>query len=160
LPTVYVLMGPPGSGKTTWRTAFLARRDGQAIAVSRDDVVEAVAKAEGVSYREAWRSFARPIDKEYRRRLTDAFTHGLDVVVDATNVTPKARRRILSRVPKGWERVGVLFDAPDEVLVRRLMDRAAAGGTVVPPWLVAKMRADWVPPAPGEFDRIETVYSQ
>lgn len=154
-------MGPPGSGKTTWRTAFLAARAGRAIAVSRDDVVEDVAAAEGVSYREAWRAFAKSIDKEYRRRLTDAFTHGmahgLDVVVDATNVTPKARRRILSRVPEGWERVGVLFDAPDAVLAQRLKDRAAAGGTVVPLWLIATMRADWVPPGPDEFDRIETV---
>ncbi|MCW2235730.1 ATP-binding protein [Azospirillum canadense] len=160
MPTVYMLMGPPGSGKTTWRSAFLAARAGQAVAVSRDDVVAEVAASEGVSYRAAWRAFSRAIDKEYRRRLTDAFTHGLDVVVDATNVTAKARRRVLSRVPVGWERVGVLFDAPDAVLMQRLTDRAAAGGPAVPPWLIAKMRADWVPPAPDEFDRVETVYSQ
>ncbi|MBP2313573.1 ATP-binding protein [Azospirillum soli] len=157
MPTAYVLMGPPGSGKTTWRNAFLAERAGRAVAVSRDDVVEDFAAANGLSYREAWRAFAKPIDKEYRRRLTDAFTHGLDVVVDATNVTAKARRRILSRVPEGWERVAVLFDAPDAELERRLRERAAAGGTRVPLWIIATMRKDWVPPEPGEFDRVLTV---
>ncbi|MGQ9369207.1 AAA family ATPase [Azospirillum sp. ST 5-10] len=157
MPTLYLLMGPPGSGKTTWRRALLARRAPPAVAVSRDDVVEEIAAARGIGYREAWAGFAKAIDREYRRRLGEAFAHGVDVVADATNMTPKARRRVLSRVPAGWERVGVVFETPDAELHRRLAARAAAGGAAVPPWQVARMRADWVPPQPGEFDRVVAV---
>jgi hypothetical protein len=92
--------------------------------------------------------------KELRRRLTEAFTLGKDVVVDNTNLTAKARRRILSRVPEGWEKVGVIFDVPEQWLVHRVLCRAEAGGKRVAPWLVSRMRLDWVPPVPDDFDRI------
>jgi hypothetical protein len=52
--TVYVLMGLPGSGKTTWRNRFVAACYGAAHAVARDDVVEEVAAVHGITYREVW----------------------------------------------------------------------------------------------------------
>jgi predicted kinase len=154
MSSVYILMGLPGSGKTTWRNRFLAERDGAAHAVARDDVVEEMAAAHGITYGEAWRTFSKAIDKEFRRRLTEAFTLGKDVVVDNTNLTAKARRRILGRVPEGWERVGVIFDVPEQWLIHRLAARAEAGGKCVAPWLVSRMRLDWVPPAPDDFDQL------
>jgi predicted kinase len=154
MPTVYVLMGLPGSGKTTWRNRFVAERKGAAHAVARDDVVEEMAGLHGITYAEAWRTFSRIIDKEFRRRLTEAFTLGKDVVVDNTNLTAKARRRIFGRVPEEWEKVGVIFDVPEQWLVHRLLARADAGGKRVAPWLVSRMRLDWVPPAPDDFDRL------
>jgi predicted kinase len=154
MPSVYVLMGLPGSGKTTWRNRFVAEREGAAHAVARDDVVEKMAGLHGITYAEAWRTFSKTIDKEFRRRLTEAFTLDKDVVVDNTNLTAKARRRIFSRVPEDWEKVGVIFDVPEQCLVDRLLTRAGAGGKRVAPWLVPRMRLDWVPPAPDDFDRL------
>jgi predicted ATPase len=66
--TVYVLMGLPGSGKTTWRNRFVAACYGAAHAVARDDVVEEVAAVHGITYREAWAIHSKAIDKEFRRR--------------------------------------------------------------------------------------------
>jgi predicted kinase len=154
MPGLYVLMGLPGSGKTTWRNRFVAEREGTAHAVARDDVVEEVAAIHDITYREAWANFSKTIDKEFRRRLTEAFTLGKDVVVDNTNLTAKVRRRIFSRVPEDWEKVGVIFDVPEQWLVHRLLARADAGGKRVAPWLVQRMRLDWVPPAPDDFDRL------
>jgi predicted kinase len=154
MPSVYVLMGLPGSGKTTWRNRFVAECHGAAHAVARDDVVEEVAVLHGVTYREAWTAFSKTIDKEFRRRLTEAFTLGEDVVVDNTNLTAKARRRIFSRVPEDWEKVGVIFDVPEHWLVHRLLARADAGGKRVAPWLVSRMRLVWTPPAPDDFDQL------
>jgi GTPase SAR1 family protein len=57
MPSVYVLMGLPGSGKTTWRNRFVAEREGAAHAVARDDVVETMAGLHGITYAEAWRTF-------------------------------------------------------------------------------------------------------
>lgn len=153
MPTVHVLIGLPGSGKTRWCRRFVAER-GAVRAVARDDVLEEMAASNGLAYHEAWRAFSRPADKEFRRRLAEAVALGADLVVDNTNLTEKARRRILGRLPEGWERVGIVFDAPDEVLVRRLLARAEAGEKRVAPWLVARMRQDWAPPAPGSFDRL------
>ncbi|UEM07936.1 ATP-binding protein (plasmid) [Skermanella rosea] len=154
MPGVHVLMGLPGSGKTTWRRRFLAEHTGSAHAVGRDDIVEEMAAAHGITYAESWRTFSRAIDKEFRRRLNEAFTLDHDVVVDNTNLTAKARRRILGRVPRGWERIGVIFDIPEPQLVDRLLARGEAGGKQVAPWLVRHMRSHWVPPSPTEFDQL------
>src|SRR3954447_729241 len=154
MPSVYVLMGLPGSGKTTWRSRCVAEREGAAHAVARDDVVENIASLHGITYAEAWRTFSKIIDKEFRRRLTEAFTLDKDVVVDNTNLTAKDRRRIFSRAPEDWEKVGVIFDVPEQWLVHRLLTRTDAGGKRIAPWLVQRMRLDWVPPAPEDFDRI------
>jgi hypothetical protein len=76
------------------------------------------------------------------------------VVVDNTNLTAKARRRIFSRAPEDCEKVGVIFDVPEQLLVHRLLARADAGGKHVAPRLVPRMRLDWVPMAPNDFDRL------
>src|SRR3954465_10452330 len=102
MPSVYVLMGLAGSGKTTARNRFVGEREGAAHAVARDDVGQNIASLHGITYAEAWRTFSKIIDKEFRRRLTEAFTLGKDVVVDNTNLTAKARRRIFGRVPEEW----------------------------------------------------------
>jgi hypothetical protein len=62
VPSVYVLMGLPGSGKTTWRNRFVAERDGVAHAVARDDVVEEMASIHGITYREAWLTYSKAIE--------------------------------------------------------------------------------------------------
>ncbi|UEM25365.1 ATP-binding protein (plasmid) [Skermanella mucosa] len=154
MSVVLVLMGLPGSGKTTWRRGFLAERPGTAHAVGRDDIVEELAAIHRITYAEAWRTFSRIIDKEFRRRLAEAFTLDRDVVVDNTNLTAKARRRILGRVPRGWKRVGVIFDIPEPQLVDRLRARGEAGGKHVAPWLLRQMRSHWEPPSPAEFDSL------
>lgn len=157
MPTLYLLVGLPGSGKTTWRNAFLASRGDGACAVGRDDIVEeAAAAAQGISYAEAWRAgtVKKATDKEFRRRLGLAFQCGCDVVVDVTGLTGKARRRVLDRVPAGWEKVAVLFDLPDEELTRRLRARAQAGGKHIGERLLARMRKSWEPIGPGEVDRV------
>jgi predicted kinase len=80
-----VLVGPPGSGKTTW-----ARRNGRgAVHVSQDDLIDAITP-DGFDY--VYRPIYREAEDAVARAALDA---GHTVIVDRTNRTRVHRRRWL-----------------------------------------------------------------
>ncbi len=158
----FVLIGPPASGKSTWRAKNLAATfitndtpEPHAVVISGDDLIEAEMAVTGDSYPVV---FARHDFKEQKRILRNQFTQaveeGRDIVIDRTNLTAKGRRSFLASLPRTYERVAVLFDVPETVLFERLERRGIETGKVIPRKVVEDMIASYQPPAPGEFDRI------
>ncbi len=82
-PVLIVLIGPPGSGKTTW-----ARQNGRGVVhVSQDDLIDAITPN---GFEHAYREiYARAENAIARAALLDGHT----VIVDRTNRTRKHRRR-------------------------------------------------------------------
>ena len=86
VPCLVVLVGPPGSGKSTW-----AKQNGRgAVHVSQDDLIDAISP-------DGFEHVYRPIytaAEDAAARV--ALRHGHAVIVDRTNRTREHRRRWLA----------------------------------------------------------------
>ncbi len=157
-PTIYVLIGPPASGKSTWRAAHMAASTRPTFIFSSDDEIFKIAGEQGSSYDEVMKTV--PF-KEIEKRLKDSFRlavqRGDDIIIDRTNMSAKARNKFLANVGKNYQRVGVLFRIDRETLNRRMAARKEATGMSVPPEVVDEMLARYEEPTTTEFHRIEVI---
>jgi tRNA uridine 5-carbamoylmethylation protein Kti12 len=155
VPTCYLLIGPPCSGKSTFREAHLAKTDRHTVIISSDDYFERFAAAEGITYSAAFaRLDFKSITKAMSQEISDAITANHDFMVDQTNMSIKSRNKVLARLPRHYRRVGVLFNVPRDVLDTRLEKRARETGKYIPKETVDEMIARYQEPLSTEFHEI------
>ena len=152
MPRLYMLVGVPGSGKSTW----IRSRNHDAVIASTDDKIEAAAAAQGLTYDAVFESEFKAANAALREDVKQAVKDQRDIIWDQTNLTAKSRRSKLGQVPKHYERIALYFPTPDgEELARRLASRV---GKTIPVHVMASMIASLEPPVPSEgFDEIYQV---
>ena len=148
-PKLIMLIGLPASGKTTWTNKFLAQNPGYTV-VSSDDIIERYAKKDGINYSQAFHKYADVADKEFKQELQAALQAKKNIIVDRTNMSKKSRNKILSNVPKGYERIAVVFDVARPELDKRLVQREYDTGKRIPKEVVDGMHASYSPPSKEE----------
>lgn len=154
-PLCYVLIGPPGSGKSTYREQLLLNSPTTPIIISSDDEIEAYALENGLTYSEAFPLVDRKsIEKSVRARLIAATMKNCDVVIDRTNMSFKSRNKLLSQLPKHYRRIGVVFTVDRDVLNERLQARGETTGKWIGAEIVDNMIASYQEPVAGEFHEI------
>jgi predicted kinase len=133
-----ILVGLPGSGKTTFYQHFFAATHRH---ISKD----------------LWPNAPRP-DTRQQRELTDAFSRGESVVVDNTNPTRLDRARIISAARDGGARiVGYFFDVTTREAVARNAQRT--GQARVPKVAIFTTAKRLEPPTRDEgFDQLFSVH--
>lgn len=153
MPTVYMLIGVPGSGKSTW----LSKQDvSNAVILSTDNYIEHFARLNDTTYTEIFQKVIGEATRLMQEDLRAAIRDQKDIYWDQTNLRAKGRAGKLAQIPRTWERVAVFFPTPaDEELKRRL---AARPGKTIPANVVLGMRSQLEPPTESEgFDNIITV---
>ena len=152
MPRLYMLVGVPGSGKSTW----IRSRNHDAVIASTDDKIEAAAAAQGLTYDAVFETEIKAANAALREDVKQAVKDQRDIIWDQTNLTAKSRRGKLGQVPKHYERIALFFPTPDgEELARRLASRV---GKTIPVHVMANMIASLEPPVPSEgFDEIYQV---
>lgn len=116
-----MLVGVPGSGKSTWVKSQDWTQD--CVVVSTDNFIEAEATAQGKTYNEVFESVIKDATARMKQDVKAAVEAGKDIIWDQTNTTVKSRKSKLDMV-KGYKKIAIVFNVPEEAeLDRRLESR-------------------------------------
>lgn len=150
-PYFVMMIGLPGVGKSTFRQKI----DENAIVLSTDDWIEEKARWEGTTYDAIWNRDIKQAEAAMRAAYQQATKDRANIIVDRTNLTPKARRGWLAPLPKEYFKIALVFEAPGEAEHRRRLQRP---GKFIPPMILDEMKARYTPPTMAEgFDLISVV---
>ena len=145
--TVFMLIGTPGSGKSTWASKR-ENHDAQRI-ISTDDIREELS-GDPSNQSVSAQSFAIA-----RKRLQEYLSEGHSVVIDATNMYRKTRKDFLDIAKANDAKtVAVVFEVTKETAIERNAKRAAAGGRNVPTHVIENMLGKYQRPDEIEFNEV------
>ena len=135
MKNIYILVGPPGAGKSTWVEKEF---QGECFVVSSDKIIEEIAAEKNQTYNEVF-YYAKVAEAMMWQEFDKAVETKHDpIVVDRTNMSVKSRRRLFERLRNfhkghGYQLHAVVFPKPeDKEHERRLNSRP--GKTI--PWEV------------------------
>ena len=144
-PICYFLIGPPGSGKSTW----VRDLPNKFVVISTDTYIEKVALQSGKTYGDVFKDNIKDATKEMEMALQKATVLGKSIIWDQTNMSVKSRAGKLITLKK-YDVIAVAFEIPPDELARRLKKRKAETGKDIPPHIVASMVASYQPPTMDE----------
>lgn len=156
MPKVYMLIGLPGVGKSTW----IAQQPldwNNTVLVSTDNIIEQRAHVQGKTYTQVFQQEIKSATHLMNRILQRAIVDNKDVVWDQTNISVNARKGKLTQFPSTYEKIGVFFVTPDDKEHQRRL--ASRPGKIIPDDVIQNMKAQLHAPSEAEgFDQILYVY--
>jgi predicted kinase len=157
--TIYVMVGLPGSGKSTYLNFLNDPEYGGdgGFVYSTDNYIEGIAQSNGWTYNQVFKDFIKPATKHMDEQVNLVFKQGHDVFWDQTNMSIKKRASILSRVPKNYRKVCICRVPPRDAaewkeLDHRLLSRE---GKSIPHHIIESMADSYIEPSLEEgFDEV------
>lgn len=152
MPNLYMLIGPPGVGKSTWVANQMFDWNNTVIA-STDNYIDRKAAEHGKTYSDVFKSEIDNATSHMNSSIADAVKNGYNIIWDQTNISAKARKHKLKLIPDSYKKIAVFFQLPDEKeLARRLANRP---GKNIPDDVMKSMIANTQEPSTDEgFDEI------
>lgn len=129
-PVVIMMIGFPGSGKTTIANtiASMHAEDRTLKYASTDMLIEAYAAEHGITYAEAFPLYYEEAEKIFKRTINQAIDLKYDVLIDRTNVSKRGRAKLLRRfIEKGYTCIAVNVFTTPEQLIQRNEERLKSG---------------------------------
>jgi predicted kinase len=99
-PLIYILIGLPGCGKSTWIKKFLGSTKEEFVVVSSDAHVENFAKMEGKSYSDVFQKVIGQATAFSIKDFDDAIKSRKNIILDRTNLTQKSRFPFLDKAKR------------------------------------------------------------
>ena len=148
--TLYVMMGIPGSGKTT--IAKNTAKNNDALHVSRDEIRFSL-----LTDKDNYFAKENQVYREFVKRIREGLAAGHTVIADATHLNQKSRYKLFHNIhinPADTMVIGMYMNIPLETCLERNETRKG-GRTYVPPHEIYNMFAHLQPPSYEEpFDYI------
>ena len=147
----WILIGAPGSGKSTWGLE-LVKDNPNVVRLCPDEFRAKFGWGEGDQ------SVSAQAFSATRQGMRDALTSGKDVVIDACSMYRKARKDFIGIAKEfNAKTIAVVFEADKPTLVARNQLRGNTGGRVVPEDVIDRMLARYERPNELEFNAIEFI---
>jgi protein phosphatase len=147
---VIILIGPPGSGKTTWGK-FYAEKNG-IVRICPDEIRGKIGIDENdqsVSYAAFGIAYST---------MENVLAQDKSVMIDATNMYRKTRKRFLKIArAHGAQTMAVVFEVDKKTLMERNKNRGKAGGRNVGETIIDDMLSRYQRPENTEFDVIKFI---
>jgi len=109
---LYMLIGVPGSGKSTWIKN--QSWSDNTVVVSSDYFIDEYAEKQGKTYNEVFADYAPIAMRLMNNQVLIAQVNGCDIIWDQTNTSVKSRKSKLAMLPN-YEKIAVVFMTPNKV---------------------------------------------
>ena len=121
MPKLYMLIGVPGSGKSTWiKNNVDIFKD--AMIASTDNLIELAAKVNNKTYDQVFKEAIGSAEKAMYEMVMGAVKDDMNIIWDQTNLNRKNRAKKLIMIPDHYEKIAIFFSTPDD-LDQRLANR-------------------------------------
>jgi predicted kinase len=149
-PKLYVLIGAPATGKTTWISQ--QQWANSCVIISTDNHVEAYARSVNRTYNEVFQEFMpKAIDMMFNDAVR-AVQAEKDIIWDQTSMSIGSRKTKIKMTP-GYYRVAVVFSVPEQAEYQRRLN--SRPGKIIPDFVINSMIDRYEPPTKEEgFDEI------
>lgn len=148
---VYLLVGAPGSGKSTWGKTFTEQTP-NTVRICPDEF-----RAK-FGFGEADQSVSAIAFDATRKALGEALDAGKNVVIDATSMYKKSRKDFINIARgRGAKVNAIVFEVSKEILMERNIKRGLEGGRNVPEDVVSRMLMKYQKPDEIEFDTVKFI---
>ena len=141
--TLYITVGLPGSGKSTYAKEFIKGKEIQYL--SSDSLGAVYGKDENDQ------SVTSIVFGHIKRKVDEFLKDGKNVLVDATSVNRKERSDYINTAKKyGAKVVAIVFKMDRQGLIDRNKKRGEQGGRVVPTNIIDRMLSKYEDPSFNE----------
>lgn len=149
-----ILVGLPGTGKSTWINSMGYFQRPDWIVLSTDNFIESVAEVEGKTYSEVFPVAIKHAEKTMQENFEYAIKNKLNIVWDQTNLSRGTRLRKLNKLPLCYHPVVArVFSAPENH--DEWLNSASRKGKTIPPHVLGIMKTIYQEPTLSEgFDQI------
>lgn len=144
MPECIILIGLPGSGKSTYVKNNLPNH----AHLSMDGYIDDYAELFGITYTESFDLYVEYANKLFRDDVQRVITNRNNFVVDRTNMSVKSRKSILAQLPKHYTKIAYVFN--------RVINLDRPGKEISIPTL-KKFVDMYEPPTEEEFDIIKEI---
>jgi len=153
---LYMLVGVPGSGKSTWIAQNFPDLTGHYVA-STDRLIEIYASMRQATYDDMFQDNIDYANKAMMTHIKDVIMYGYNIIWDQTNLNKKSRAQKLAAVPNTYRKIAIFFPTPETgELYRRLGSRP---GKTIPEFAVQQMITSLQQPTIEEgFDEVRAAY--
>ena len=142
-----VLIGAPGSGKSTWGKKFAEEH--RLTYISSDELRARFGSGENDQ------TVSGAVFGYIKRTIPQFLSSGKSVLIDATSMSKSDRKNYIKFADEvGAYKIGVAFEVDRNTLIKRNQERGTKGGRNVPVEVIDRMLGKYQRPDSTEFDKV------